>query len=78
MSLLSLVPALVNEITAAYYLRSLAYHIADVEMPDEVALFVGGASLTSAALAVIVIPIGALFLSAIVIHKREWPLTEGV
>jgi len=68
----------VNEITVAYYLRSLAYHIADVELPEEVRFLVSGASLTTAVLAVLVIPLVALFLSAVVIHRREWPLTEGV
>jgi ABC-2 type transport system permease protein len=76
--ILSLVPALVNEITAAYYLRSLAYHIADVPIPGDVKDFIGGASLATAGIAVVVIPLGALFLSAVVIHRREWPLTEGV
>lgn len=75
---LSLVPALINEMTVSYYLRSMAYHIADVPLSDELLPFVGNASLITAVCAVVLIPIGALFLSAVVIHRREWPLTEGV
>ncbi|MFT5290214.1 MAG: ABC-type transport system involved in multi-copper enzyme maturation permease subunit [Planctomycetota bacterium] len=75
---LSLVPALVNEVTASYYLRSMAFHIADLPLPDEVVAIVGNASQTTSLVAVIVIPALALLVSACVIHRREWPLTEGV
>lgn len=75
---LSLVPALVNEITASYYLRALAYHIADIELPEEVMIVIGDASASTAVAAVIAIPALAMLLSAVIIHRREWPLTEGV
>ena len=76
--LLSLVPAVVNEMTVSHYLRSLAYHIAGLDLPPEAMAIIGDASPTRAVVALVVIPLGALLLSAIVIHKREWPLTEGV
>ena len=76
--LLSLVPALVNEMTVSYYLRALAYHVADVSLPSDVEFLLGSASLTTAILALLLIPLGALGLSAALIHRREWPLTEGV
>ena len=86
---LSLVPAIVNELTTSYYLRSLAWHIADVELPmqsiedfedfeREVLPFIAGASAPEAIVALVVIVLVALALSTVVIHRRQWPLTEGV
>jgi ABC-2 type transport system permease protein len=76
--LLSLVPAVVNQMTVSHYLRSVAFHIADVPLPEEVMLIVGGASLARSTLALILIPAIALFLACVVAHRKEWPLTEGV
>ena len=84
--ILSVVPALVNELTISFYLRSMAWHIADVQLPSnavddferEVAPFVAGADVPTAALALVAISIVTLSVSAWLIHRREWPLTEGV
>ena len=84
--LLSSVPAIVNELTASYYLRSLTWHIADIPLPAsieddfnrEVAPFIAGVDTSTAVLALGVITLVALSLSALVIHRRQWPLTEGV
>jgi len=84
--LLSSVPALVNELTASYYIRSLTWHIADLPLPaeaarefeKEVAPFVAGVGAPTAVLALCLITIVALSISALVIHKKQWPLTEGV
>jgi len=77
--ILSLVPALVNEATASYYLRSMAYHIANVKgIPLDALDMLGDASLTRAVTAVVLIPVVALVLCGIVLHRKEWPLTEGV
>ncbi|MFT4538223.1 MAG: ABC-type transport system involved in multi-copper enzyme maturation permease subunit [Planctomycetota bacterium] len=83
---LSAVPAVVNELTASYYLRSMGWHLADLPLPAEiqeefdreVAPFVAGADVPSALMALGVISVVALSVSAWVIHRREWPLTEGV
>ena len=76
--LLSLVPAVVNEFTASHYLRSVAFHIAEMPLPPEVSEIVGGASLQQTTLALVLIPVIALFLTCVVVHRKEWPLTEGV
>lgn len=84
--ILSIVPALVNELTASYYLRSLGWHIADLPLPRgsaeefqrEVAPLVAGADIPTALFALSMIALVALALSSWVIHRREWPLTEGV
>jgi ABC-type transport system involved in multi-copper enzyme maturation permease subunit len=82
---LSIVPAVVNELTVSYYLRSLGWHIADLPLPADAAaefereaapLFVG-ADTPDALFALAVIATGSLVLSAWLIHRREWPLTEG-
>lgn len=83
---LSFVPALVNEITASYYLRSLAFHVADLPLEqflDDAALrnalrIFGGATMLGSVTALVAIPLLALGLSALLVHRREWPLTEGV
>jgi len=83
---LSIIPALVNELTVSYYLRSLGWHIAGVPLPAEaveefereVAPLIAGADVQTALLAVGVITLVTLTLSAWVIHRRQWPLTEGV
>ncbi len=76
--ILSFVPALINEITISHYLRSMAFHIADIAMPMEVRMVIGDASATTAIAALITAPILAFLLSSVIIHRREWPLTEGV
>ncbi len=76
--LLSFVPALINQATVSYYLRSMAFHIADVALPEEVVYIIGNASAPHSVTALFVIPLGALLLSSFMIHRREWPLTEGV
>ena len=83
---LSSVPALVNELTASYYLRSLARHIVDLRLPEDVseefersvAPFIAGAEASTAVFALVLISLGTLSLSAWIIHRRQWPLTEGV
>lgn len=83
---LSTVPAAVNELTVSYYLRSLGWHIADIEIPAngaeeferQVTQLIAGADQPTALIAIGVIVVVALSLSALVIHRREWPLAEGV
>ncbi len=82
---LASVPALVNELTASYYLRSLAWHIAGNPFPPEIAEdfeevrpIISGATAPDAVLALGIIAVVALTVSGWVIHRRQWPLTEGV
>jgi ABC-2 type transport system permease protein len=76
--LLSLVPAVINEFTTSHYLRSLAFEISGVPLPPEVLQFVGGASIPKALGALVFITALALTLAGALVHRREWPLTEGV
>jgi len=84
--ILSVIPAVVNELTVSYYLRSMAWFIVDLPLPAdvaedferEVAPFVAGADVQSALMALATISIVTLSVSAWVIHRRQWPLTEGV
>lgn len=83
---LSIVPAVVNELTTSYYLRSLAWSIADLELPPEAAVdfqrelapFLAGAGVSSAVVSLGMIMVITLSVSAVVIQRRQWPLTEGV
>lgn len=84
--ILSLAPALVNELTVSYYLRSMGWRLADLPLPDDMpkefestALpLVAGADIQTALLALGLIAFATLSVSAWIIHRREWPLTEGV
>ena len=84
--ILSIIPAVVNELTVSYYLRSLGWTIADLPLPAEavedfereVAPLVVGADVQTALFALAMISLVTLSLSAWIIHRREWPLTEGV
>ena len=75
-----------NELTLSFYLRSIAWHIADLPIPAseeeafrrEAEPFIAGADPQTALMAVGVISVLALILSAGIIHRRQWPLTEGV
>jgi ABC-2 type transport system permease protein len=82
--LLALVPALVNEATASYYLRSLAFQIAELpverlgssaESATLLRIF-GGADLGQSLVALACITAVALGASALLMHRREWPLSE--
>ncbi len=83
---LSIVPATVNQLTISFYLRTLSWRLADLPLPEdiseefnaEVAPLVLGASGPHSLLALAVITSGALVVSGWVIHRRQWPLTEGV
>ena len=84
--ILSTVPALVNELTTSFYLRSMAWDIADIPLPTEdvddfeefVAPVLLGVDTGSALIALATIVVVSLSISALVIHRRQWPLTEGV
>lgn len=84
--ILSSVPAVVNELTTSYYIRSFAWHLADLPIPAdervdferEAAPFIAGVDAPTAVLALATISVVALTISAVVIHRRQWPLTEGV
>lgn len=82
---LSLVPAVVNEATASYYLRSLSFRILDpdlggLRLEDDVVPFLlrmfGGAGLAASAAAIAGITAAAVGAAAVVFRHGEYPLTE--
>jgi ABC-2 type transport system permease protein len=76
--MLTMVPALINEMTVSHYLRALALRIAEVQVPKELTILVGETSMSTTVIALVLFPVLSLSLASLVIHKREWPLTEGV
>jgi len=74
--ILSFVPALVNEATITYYLRSLVVGIVQLEVPQEIARIVGGASLTTSILALACTTTLALGISSLLASRREYPITD--
>ncbi|MFT5049220.1 MAG: ABC-2 type transport system permease protein [Chlamydiales bacterium] len=74
--ILSFVPALINQITVTYYLRSLVVEILDLQVPREMARVVGGASLPfalAALLAIIVVTLGA---SSVMAAQHEYVVKD--
>ena len=74
--ILSFVPALVNEFTITYYLRSLVVGITDLEVPGEIARIVGGASFATSLLALGGIVVLALVLSSLLAGRREYVVAD--
>ncbi|MBM4062739.1 MAG: ABC transporter permease [Planctomycetes bacterium] len=73
----SFVPALVNEFTVTYYLRSLVARLLDVEIPREIARVVGGASVPGASLALLLITVVSLALAARLAARREYVVKDA-
>lgn len=74
--ILSFVPALVNQFTVTYYLRSLVVELLDVGIPREITRIVGGASLTLALLALLAIAVVTLGLSSTLAARREYVVKD--
>jgi hypothetical protein len=70
------VPALVNEFTVTYYLRSLVVAMLDLEFPREIARMVGGASAPVSVLALGGIGIGSLAAASILAKCREYVVED--
>ena len=75
---ISFVPALANELAVSHYLRSLALHLSGQALPVEVQAVFTPVPLTTCILALAAFAAAFLGLSALLLHRREWPLTEGV
>ena len=78
---LSFVPAVINELTTSFYLRSLALRIVgDIDLPRDLAdrLALTTTSADRAVVAIALLTIVTLAASCLLIHRREWPLSEGV
>lgn len=74
--MLSFVPALVNEFTITYYLRSLVVAMLDLEIPRDIARMVGGASAAAAVLTLFGIVAGSLGLSSLLASRREYVVKD--
>jgi ABC-2 type transport system permease protein len=76
--LFSFVPAFVNQISISHYLRSLAFRMAGTPVTAETMALIGDASTGVSIVALVSFPAVALILAAVLLQRREWPLTEGV
>ena len=75
---LGFVPALANELSVSHYLRSFALHLSGRALPVEVQEVFSPVPLGTCILALAVFPTLFLSISACLVRRREWPLTEGV
>lgn len=73
---LSFVPALVNQITITYYLRSLFVGLLDLPVPSVAARMVGSASPLGALIALFVITAVGLAGSCVLAARREYVMKE--
>lgn len=73
---LSFIPALVNQVTVTYYLRSLAVEILELPVPREAARVIGGASVPGALLAIAVITVTTLAAASMLAARREYVVKE--
>lgn len=74
--ILSMVPALVNEFTVTYHLRSITVEMLDIEIPREVSRIVGGASIPVAILALAGIIVGSLAVASMLAARREYVVKD--
>lgn len=74
--ILSFVPALVNEFTVTYYLRSLVVAMLDLEIPREITRMVGGAPAPTAVLALVGIVVGSLMVASLLAARREYVVKD--
>lgn len=82
---LSFVPAFVNRLAISHYLRSLAYHLADMPLllrgeriSIEALQFLGDTGPWASALTLIAFPLVALGISGTLLELREWALTDDL
>jgi ABC-type transport system involved in multi-copper enzyme maturation permease subunit len=73
---LSFVPALINQVTVTYYLRSLVSGLLGLELPSELARSAGDASVSLACLALGVIIAVTLLLSSLLAAHREYVVKD--
>lgn len=73
---LGLVPALVNQFTVTYYVRSLVVGMLELEVPKEVSRIVGGASLPGAVLGLAIIIAATLVTSSWLAANREYVIKD--
>jgi ABC-2 type transport system permease protein len=74
--LLSFLPAVLNNLTVTYYLRSIVFRTADIRVPREMLRVVGDASMTTSLAFPVGIAAVALALTTFVATQREFPAHE--
>jgi ABC-type transport system involved in multi-copper enzyme maturation permease subunit len=74
--LLSFVPAIVNQFTVTYYLRSWIRNALEIEAPQEIARIVGGATTGTALLTLTLIVVVALALASRLAARREYVIAD--
>jgi ABC-type transport system involved in multi-copper enzyme maturation permease subunit len=74
--ILSFIPALVNQFTITYYVRSFVVEMLDIDIPPEAIRVVGGASPQGALVALAVITVGALAASSFLAARREYVIHD--
>ncbi len=74
--ILSFVPAMVNQLTVTYYLRSIVTGIMQVEVPREISRIVGGSSIPFSLLALLIIVSISLLLASILAARKEFVIKD--
>lgn len=74
--ILSFVPALVNEFTVTYYLRSIVVESLDLVIPNEISRIVGGASIPVALFALGTIIVSTLGVASWLAARKEYVVSD--
>lgn len=76
---LSFVPAFVNRLAISHYLRGLTYHLSgQTQLPPEALVILGETGPWTSAITLLVYPLVALSIAALLLELREWPLTDDL
>jgi len=73
---LSFLPAVVSALSVTHYLRSVVLKVTDLEVPEEVLVIVGNASLLESAGVLGAIALAAVGLASFVCTRREYVVAE--
>ncbi|MHC5064674.1 MAG: ABC transporter permease [Planctomycetota bacterium] len=73
---LSFVPAMVNQITVTYYLRSIVTEIMQVEVPKEISRIVGGSSVGFSLFSLLIIVVASLVLASLLAARKEFVIKD--
>ncbi len=76
--MVSMVPAVIRDLTISYHLRSLTLRMGEFPKLDEVSEFLGGASLARAIIVPLAVAIVGLVLSSLLASQREFAPAEEV
>ncbi len=75
---LSFVPAVINQLSMAFHIRSIALILAEIPIPEDLVRVIGAPSLVGSLAALTALIVGTLGIACLIFLRREYPMTEEV